>query len=70
MNAVSIDQARNDLPRIVSQVADRSRGPVAISVDGREVAVILSRREFELLGELRQVKEFDAVFEDLEKAVR
>ncbi len=70
MNAVSIDQARNDLPRIVSQVADRSRGPVAISVDGREVAVILSRREFEQLGELRQEKEFDAVFEDLEKAVR
>ena len=70
MNAVSIDQARTDLPRIVSQVADRSRGPVAISVDGREVAVILSRREFEQLGELRQEKEFDAVFEDLEKAVR
>ena len=70
MNAVSIDQARNDLPRIVSQVADRSRGPVAISVDGREVAVILSRREFEQLGELRQEKEFDAVFEDLEQAVR
>ena len=70
MNAVSFDQARNDLPRIVSQVADRSRGPVAISVDGREVAVILSRREFEQLGELRQEKEFDAVFEDLEKAVR
>lgn len=70
MNDVTMDEARKNLAGLVRQVSQHERGPVAITVDGEEVAVILSRGEYEALDAFREEHEFEAVFEDLKDAVK
>lgn len=70
MNDVTMDEARKNFVGLVRQVSQHERGPVAITVDGEEVAVILSRSEYEALDAFREEHEFEAVFEDLKDAVK
>lgn len=70
MNDVTMDEARKNFVGLVQQVSQHERGPVAITVDGEEVAVILSRSEYEALDTFREEHEFEAVFEDLKDAVK
>ena len=69
MNKVTMEEAEGSLAGIVRQMRDHERGPVAITVNGEEVAVLLSRSEFEALDAFREEHEFEAVFEDLEASV-
>lgn len=46
MNTVSITEARNTLPKLVKQV-EEDLGQVAITVNGKAKAVIVSKQEWE-----------------------
>jgi prevent-host-death family protein len=64
MESISISEARKNLASIVDSLSGQSGKPIGISVRGKEIAVVISRQEYEQLRRTQLEREFDSLFED------
>lgn len=69
MNTVAISQFRNNLPRIIDDIANYMKR-VVISVSGKPKAVVLSLDELESLEETAEILSIPGAYQKIKKGLR